>query len=393
MIRKEKPSIYTRQFWLLCTSSMLFFGSFSMIIPELPSFLTRLGGAEHKGLIIALFTITALISRPFSGKLSDTVGRVPVMIFGALVCFLCSLMYPILTTVSGFLLLRLVHGFSTGFTPTGQTAYLSDIIPAEKRGEAVGLLGTAGTLGMALGPAVGGSVANSYGLSFMFYSSSLCGLISIFILMRMKETLKEKRKFSVSAIRISRKDLFEPKVLIPSFIMALIAYAYGTLFTVIADFGSFLGIENKGLLFSYLTGALLIIRLLAGRASDKYGRVPVLKISIFFLTVSLIIIGVAKAPLVLISGCVLYGLAHGATSPTLLAWATDLSDEEHKGRGIGSLYISMEFGIGIGAFTSGLLYANTNANLFLVFISAAALSFIGFLYLVVNSFNHKAINQ
>jgi predicted MFS family arabinose efflux permease len=96
---------------------------------------------------------------------------------------------------------------------------------------------------------------------------------------------------------------------------------------------------------------------------------------------------------VLISGCVLYGLAHGATSPTLLAWATDLSDEEHKGRGIGSLYISMEFGIGIGAFTSGLLYANTNANLFLVFISAAALSFIGFLYLVVNPFNHKAINQ
>lgn len=356
-----------------------------MIIPELPSFLTRLGGAEYKGLIIALFTITAMISRPFSGKLSDTIGRIPVMIFGAIVCFLCSLMYPVLTTVTGFLLLRFVHGFSTGFTPTGQTTYLSDIIPAEKRGEAVGVLGTAGTLGMALGPALGGWIANSYGLSFMFYGSSLCGLLSVLVVINMKETMKEKRKFSIATIRINRKDVFEPKVLIPSGVMVLIAYAYGAIFTVIADFGAYVGIVNKGLIFAYITVALLIIRLLAGRASDKYGRVAVLKISLFFLTISLLVIGFANSSHVLIVGSCLYGLAHGATSPTLLAWATDLSDEEHRGRGIGSLYIAMEFGIGIGAFASGLIYANQNSNLLLVFLIAAILSLIGFTYLVLNS--------
>ncbi len=362
-----------------------------MIIPELPSYLTRLGGAEHKGLIIALFTVTAMISRPFSGKLSDTIGRVPVMMFGAGVCFLCSLMYPILTTVAGFFMLRLVHGFSTGFTPTGQTTYLSDIIPPEKRGEAVGILGTAGTFGMALGPAVGGTIANIYGLSFMFYSSSFCGLVSILMLTRMKETLKEKRKFSVSAIRVSRKDLFEPKVLVPCLMMVLIAYAYGAIFTVIPDFGSFLGIENKGLLFAFITVASLVVRLLAGKASDLYGRVPVLRISIFFITVSLIIIGFATTSAMLIVGASLYGFSHGSTSPTLLAWATDLSDAEHKGRGIGSLYISMEFGIGIGAFASGLLYGNQNSNFLLVFLISAILSFIGFIYLVLKPFKHKAI--
>jgi len=111
--------VYTTQFWLLCLSSLLFFASFNMLIPELPSYLTSLGGAEYKGLIISLFTLTAMVSRPFSGKLADKIGRVPVILFGTMVCFICSLIYPVLTSVSGFLVLRLAHGFSTGFSPTG----------------------------------------------------------------------------------------------------------------------------------------------------------------------------------------------------------------------------------------------------------------------------------
>src|SRR5690606_1322846 len=116
----SKPRKYNNQFWLLCISSLLFFASFNMLIPELPGYITSLGGPEYKGLIISLFTITAMISRPFSGKLSDSVGRVPVMMVGSLVCFLCSMLYPLLSTVAGFLFLRLFHGFSTGFKPTGQ---------------------------------------------------------------------------------------------------------------------------------------------------------------------------------------------------------------------------------------------------------------------------------
>ena len=84
-----------------------------MMIPELPGYLTNLGGQDYKGLIISLFTLMAGISRPFSGKLTDTVGRVPVMIFGSLVCVVCSFSYTLFAGVAGFLFLRFVHGFST----------------------------------------------------------------------------------------------------------------------------------------------------------------------------------------------------------------------------------------------------------------------------------------
>ena len=63
-----------------------------MLIPELPAFLTALDGSEYKGYIISLFTFTALISRPFSGKLADNIGRKPVIIFGGIVCMICSLL-------------------------------------------------------------------------------------------------------------------------------------------------------------------------------------------------------------------------------------------------------------------------------------------------------------
>lgn len=357
------------------------------MIPELPAYLTSLGGAEYKGLIISLFTITAMISRPFSGKLSDTIGRVPVMIFGGVVCLVCSFIYPLLTSVSGFLLLRLLHGFSTGFTPTGLTAYLSDVIPSHKRGEAMGLLGTAGTVGMAAGPAIGGAIANSFSLDALFYTSSFFGLISIAILFSINETLKNKTYFSLSSLKINKQDLFEPFVLVPCIIMLLSAYSYGAVYTVLPDLGEYVGIQNKGLLFTFLTVASLTVRLLAGKASDRFGRANILKISTFLIAMGMVIISIGNEPLHIIIGVTIYGLAQGMTSPTLFAWATDLSDENYKGRGIASLYIFMEAGIGIGAFISGWIYNNNAENFFSTFLVCTLLSAVAFSYLMLKNFS------
>jgi MFS family permease len=379
----NKPQrIYNSQFWMLCVSSLLFFASFNMIIPELPAYLTSLGGAEYKGLIISLFTITAMISRPFSGKIADKVGRIPTMFIGIIVCVLISLLYPLLTSVAGFLLLRLVHGFSTGFSPTGATAYLSDIIPHHKRGEAMGLLGTAGTVGMAAGLAIGPSIANDFGLDVMFYCSSGMAVLSIIFLMGIKETLTVRQSFSTKAFKIHKRDLFEPRVLVPCLVMMLATYAYGAVFTVLPDFCLHLGIENKGLPFVFLTIFSLSIRLIAGKASDKYGRKKVVILSTLIIAAAMLVLALSTTPVMLITAIAMYGLAQGMTSPTLLAWATDLSDEKHRGRGISSLYIFMELGIGIGAFISGFIYANDPENFFVTFLTCSLLAITAFLYLV-----------
>jgi MFS family permease len=389
----KSHKVYTSQFWLLCLSSLLFFASFNMLIPELPAYLTNLGGAEYKGLIISLFTLTAMASRPFSGKMADKMGRVPVMVVGTTVCVVSSLMYPLLSSVSGFLMLRLVHGFSTGFTPTGLTAYLSDIIPAHKRGEAMGLLGTAGTIGMALGPVVGASVANDFGLNFMFYTSSGFALISILILSGIKETLSPRKGFTSEVLKIHKHDLLEPRVLVTCVVMFCTAYSFGAVYTVLPDFGQFVGIKNKGLLFTFLTVASLSVRLIAGKASDYYGRRNVLIFSTGLLAVSMTFLGLGATPRELMMAVTFYGLAQGINSPTLFAWATDLSDEKHKGRGISSLFIFMELGIGVGAFASGFIFNNNPSNFLITFMVSAGLGALALVYLVVFGNKHAAIAE
>jgi MFS family permease len=380
----KKEPVYSNQFWFLCVSSLLFFASFNMIIPELPEFLTNLGGADYKGLIISLFTLTAMISRPFSGKLADRLGRKPVIIFGGIVCLICSLFYPLLTTLYGFFILRLFHGFSTGFSPTGVSAYVSDVIPANRRGEAMGFIGTAGAIGMASGPAIGGAVANQFGLHSMFYLSSFLALAAVVIMFSVRETLVDRQPISFALLNIRRRDLFDPLVMAPCTVMVLAGYAYGAVYTLMPDYGKHLGIQNKGILFTYLTVSSLVVRFVAGKASDIYGRVPVLRVTILLVVISMTIIGLANQSWILISGISIYGLAQGSTSPTLLAWATDLSSDEHRGRGIASLYICMELGIGLGAFISGWFYGNSPANFFLCFSICAGLSALAFIYLLSN---------
>lgn len=383
MSNRNPGHAYNSHFWLVCVSSILFFASFNMIVPELPEYLTNLGGASYKGFIISLFTLTAMLSRPFSGKLTDMLGRKPVMMVGGIVCLICSLLYPVLTTVAGFLLLRLLHGFSTGFSPTGVTAYITDTIPNNKRGEAMGWIGTAGALGMAGGPAIGGAVANNFGLDVMFYVSSFFALGAVAIMFTIGETLKEKKKVTWRVLKISKKDLIEPLVIAPALVMLLTAYSYGTAFTLLPDYGSFLGIKNKGLLFTFLTVSSLAVRLIAGKASDRYGRVAVLRISVPLMMIAMLTFGFADSTSMLIVGSVLYGLAQGSTSPTLLAWATDLCDEQHRGRGIAFFYIFMELGIGLGALISSFIYANEPSRFLQTFVVCASLCGIAFLYLVV----------
>ncbi len=352
-----------------------------MIIPELPAYLSSMGGEEYKGLIIALFTLSAGLSRPFSGKLADKIGRIPVMMAGAAVCFFVGLLYPVLTFVSGFLLLRFAHGFSTGFTPTGAAAYVADIVPFQKRGEALGVQSLFGSLGMAAGPAVGGWIASIWSINTVFYSAAFTAIFSIVILFGLKETLVKKEPLSFSMFRLNRHEIIEKRVLLPSIILFLSVFSFGVVLTIIPDFSAHLGIKNKGLFFAVFTVSSLGIRLIAGRTSDRYGRVVVLRAAVICMMLAMISIAFAETKAALLFSGVLFGAAVGMYSPTTTAWVVDRSLDQFRGRAIATMYIFLESGIGVGALLSGWLYANNPENFRFVFLNSAATAFLAFVIL------------
>jgi MFS family permease len=370
------------QFGLLCVSNFLFSTSFSMMIPELPGFLTKLGGAEYKGLIIALFTLMAGISRPFSGKLTDTVGRVPVMIFGSLVCVVCSLLYPVLSTVSGFLLLRFFHGFSTGFKPTATSAYGADVVHESRRGEALGALAIGYTLGSSIGPLGGSYLVMNFSYNTMFYISALCALGSVIILYNIKETLPNPQKFSVQILRIKKTEIFDPTSVKPAIIMALLCFSIGCVLTLSPDLSESVGMHNKGFFYACYTIASLVIRLIAGKASDKYGRVIVLIFSSLTMIISMLFLSFAHSVMMVILSASILGLSVGMNGPTIMAWTVDLCKPQNRGRAVASVYIALEMGIGGGAIISGWIYQNKLSNLIYAFLLTGLLAFIAMLLLI-----------
>lgn len=370
------------QFWLLCLSSFLFFGSFNMLIPELPNYLTSLGGEDYKGLIIALFTLTAGLSRPFSGKLADTIGRVPVMVFGVIVCIITGLLYPILTSVAGFLFLRFMHGMSTGFKPTAISAFVADITPFQRRGEAMGMMGLFSSLGMASGPAIGSLIALHFSMETLFYCSSATALLSILVVAGIKETLPNPQPFRLQLLKVSRQEIIEPAVIFPSIIMLLSVYSFGAVVTITPDLSQHLGIENKGLFFTFFTAASIAVRVFAGKASDRFGRVPIVIISLVLLSLAMLTMGLATNKGIFFLSAILFGAGVGMGNPTLFAWTIDLSKEHARGKAMATLYIALEAGIGTGAILSSLIYHNDPAMFQYAFWSGGVLCVAALLLMV-----------
>lgn len=362
-----------------------------MMIPELPDYLTAMGGQAHIGLIIALFTFTAGLSRPFSGKLTDTIGRVPVMAFGSLVCCVASLFYPFVHVVWGFLLLRFLHGFSTGTKPTATAAYVADIIPENRRGEAAGMLGIFTATGMSLGPAIGSYLTMSMGINPMFFVSSAFALLSILILLNMKETLVQKERFRLSMLKISRSDLFEPRVLNVFLVMFAVSFSSGVILTLIPDVSKTLGIHNKGLFFTVYTIASLVIRVFASKSSDVYGRVPVMIVSSILLAVGMGILGVSQSVWSFWTAAILFGLSWGLNTPTLTAWTIDLSHPDYRGRALATMYIALEAGIGVGAWWSGWWYGGKFANIPVAFYVSSVLALASLGYLLWCKRTHRTV--
>jgi MFS family permease len=222
-----------------------------------------------------------------------------------------------------------------------------------------------------------------FSINAMFYCSSLFALLSIVILMNMKETLENRKPFRFSMIKINRNEVIEVRVLVAAFITFLAYLSYGIILTVIPDWGVHLGVSNKGLFFMVFTFSSLLIRLISGRLSDKIGRVRIIKVSLVILMVSLGLIGFAKGLTSLMIGSAVYGLATGMLSPAITAWIIDLSHPDHRGKAVATMYIALEAGIGLGAFFAGTLYITDVSMIPPIFYSAGFATFLAFLYLQV----------
>lgn len=372
---------YPKNFWLICVSLLFFMISFNIILPELNAFITNLGGEGLKGNIIAFFTISAAVSRPFSGKLSDTIGRKKVMFLGLIAAFIVTLIYPLSTLVT-FLVLRFLHGFSAGFLPTGATALVTDILPEDRRGIGMGIWGTFTAVGIGAGQIFSKDIVEWWGMNGLFMVAAIFVLLSGILIAFVKETLENPQSFKWSLLRITIDDVFEPHVRPAAVVMFASAISTGIVFVVTPDMAEFLELDNKGWFFGYYMFSTIVVRLFASSLSDVIGRRKTLIIGMLFMAAGMATLAFSTNSFVSITGAILFGMATGISSPSLFAWTADLSPAHRRGVGAGTLFIALEIGVMVGSFSTLITYDNTARTIPVVFLFGAFFALLSVLYLI-----------
>lgn len=375
---------YSKNFWALCVSILLFMTSFNLIVPELNAFITDLRGEEYKGLIMVLFTLSAAISRPFSGKLADNMGRKSTMYVGIIVMTTATFLYPFSSTVLFFLLLRFFHGFSTGFLPTGATATITDLLPADKRGQGMGVFGTAISLGIGVGQFLGTPVASTFGVTGLFIVAGILAIASGLMITTVKETLETPKPFHLSHLSIRKNEWIEKNVLPVGIVMLLSAASSGMLFVITPDLSGYLGIENKGWFFALYVISTILVRLFTGKLSDKIGRRQTLVIGLIILIISMLLVAHAQTVFMYSFASIIFGMATGLNSPTLFAWMADLAPSNRRGIGSGTLFIALELGIMLGAGLTLIFYNSTFESVALTFNIAVLLNSMALIFVVLH---------
>ena len=120
---KHNPStLWTGNFIKIIVVNFFIFFSFHMLLPTLPIFVKSIGGQDSiVGLITGLFTISALLIRPFAGLLLDRIGRRSIFWTGLALFILATFSYSLFTAVTLVLLFRFIHGFGWGAASTAST--------------------------------------------------------------------------------------------------------------------------------------------------------------------------------------------------------------------------------------------------------------------------------
>ena len=347
--------------------------------PVLPLYARDFGvSATMVGLTLTVFALARLILNIPAGLIADRFGRRVLLIGG-----------PILTSIgmfgSGFagdiwslLIWRFVAGAGSAFFMSGALIYLIDIAPPDLRARYVATNQWALSVGVALGPGLGGLVAERWGLAAPFH---LVGVIALFAAVYAVFRLPETRRSSSpklkdesparEAARIARSGPFLAIAFVTGTIFMTRAGTRATLVPLHADETLAWGPGELGLVFT-VTGVMTLFTLWpATWATENIGRASVILFSAMTAALGTFVIGSSSTPMWFVLGNVILTLGTGTAGPAPAAFVADLFPERMRGLGVGLYRSAGDVGFVLGPPALGWL--SDNASMSVAFQTAGCL--------------------
>ena len=351
-----------RSLLTLFTAGLLFWSSMASLLPTLPLYVQSVGGTKQQiGFVMGAFAIGLLLSRAQLGKLADSRGRKQVLLLGASVAAIAPLGYLLAQSIPLLLLIRAFHGISIAAFTTAYSALVTDLSPPGKRGELIGYMSLVSPIGLAFGPAIGGFVQEWVGHTPLFAMSATFAATAVFFTSKIAEPnfADLTKSDSLSEAKNSQKYwqmLWNPRVRIPALVLLLVGLIFGTLSTFLPLF-----IEetkanlNAGLFYSTAAIASFGMRVVTGRASDKYGRGLFISGGLICYILSMLLLYLANNSGAFLISALVEGCAGGTVVPMMVTLMSDRCEPHERGRLFSLCIGGFDLGIAIAGPTLGFI--------------------------------------
>jgi MFS family permease len=382
-------TILTAAFMTAAIANFLFFTGLAGFV-LLPLHLRRLGATDGQlGLIMACYSATAIVVQPVVGAWVDRGGRRTFLVTGAVltsgVAFLFAAapdalrLFPILRALQG-------AAFSVFFI--ANFTVVVDLVPPDRRSQALGIFGISGLVSGAVGPALGELLVQAAGFRGLFLAAAALPLLAAAISARL-DLPPEPRPIPAGEglSGLLRGIAGAPRL--PMTLGAAFGLGQGVMFTFFPTYAADLGVRWVGLFAVAYSSAALVLRATASGLADTVGRraviIPALALQVgaTVLLAGLGLIerglGLPVGPFLAVAG-LLAGAAHGFLYPALTALVVDVTPPERRGRVVGVFMAFILMGqaggaAGFGHLAHAVGYGPMFATLSIVLAGACALAF------------------
>jgi DHA1 family multidrug resistance protein-like MFS transporter len=365
---------------------------FGIIIPVLPFYAENIGASPTQlGLLMAVYSLMQLLFAPMWGRISDRIGRKPVIMIGILGLSLSFFLMGVSSSLWMLFVARIIGGILSSANMPTVMAYVADITSPEDRGKGMGIVGAAIGLGFVFGPAIGG-VFSKISLSTPFYIAGVTSVLTFFLVwLLLKESLtKENRGQQDKEITSVWHELKGSQSIL-FFLQLFISLSLSGLEATFAYFAAEkvgLGAVELGYIFMIMGLASAVVQGgVVGRMTKKFGEGSVIQIGIVVSAIGfgliLLVDNFTTAAIYL----TIFGIGNGVIRPSVSSLLTKNSTAGH-GSTTGLLSSFDSLGRIIGPPLGGWLFSIT---LGLPYISGIVLSIVALLLYRVYTAQSKEI--
>jgi DHA1 family tetracycline resistance protein-like MFS transporter len=339
---------------------------FGIVIPLLPMFASRLGiSFAGIGAIMAVYSLAQFIFAPILGRISDRIGRRPIIMLGLLGSSIGYLIYGFAGSFLGLFLSRAVHGICAATISTAQ-AYIADTTDESNRARGMGLIGAAFGLGFVVGPAIGGLLGHRDLRIPGFFAAALTFANLIFAAMRLPESHQPEpgARIDASVIVAPLRDL--PSQLFTHHLSRLFSVAFLTTFALAAFETTFAimiprvygyGPTGIGTLLAF-AGLMQALAqgYLVGKVVKRVGEARLLSIGIVIFAIGLAPMANLPTPSTLLLALAMLSLGYGFASPAIASIISKRTERALEGEALGINQSASSLARILGPVAGGLAY-------------------------------------